>query len=319
MQFVRQLRLNQFASKLLSAKQPLYSNKKLHTSTVKLQQIMALTEKSAVKCFGGVQKVYTHNSEETKTEMTFAIYLPEKSNSEKCDVVYWLSGLTCTEQNFITKAGAQQTAAEHGLIIVCPDTSPRGANIEGEEDGWDFGTGAGFYVDATEEKWKNNYRMYSYVTKELPNLIKGNFAASEKASIFGHSMGGHGALICALKNPGMYQSVSAFAAICNPINCPWGEKAFTGYIGTDKEAWKAYDATELAKSYDGPALDILCDQGSADGFLEQNQLLPDNLVNAAQTNPSLNLVSRMQEGYDHSYYFIASFVKGHLKFHAAHL
>lgn len=132
-------------------------------------------------------------------------------------------------------------------------------------------------------------------------------------------MGGHGALICALKNPGMYQSVSAFAAICNPINCPWGEKAFTGYIGTDKEAWKAYDATELAKSYDGPALDILCDQGSADGFLEQNQLLPDNLVNAAQTNPSLNLVSRMQEGYDHSYYFIASFVKGHLKFHAAHL
>merc|ERR550534_3069499 len=217
-----------------TAKQPKLS---FHTST-QLQQIMALTQKSTVKCFGGEQKVFTHESTETKTTMTFGVYLPAKAATEKCNVVYWLSGLTCTEQNFVTKAGAQEAASELGLIIVAPDTSPRGANIEGEEESWDFGTGAGFYVDATEEKWKNNYRMYSYVTKELPSIINSTESfnvATDRQSIFGHSMGGHGALISALKNPGMYQSVSSFAPICNPINCPWGLKAFSGYLGDNQE------------------------------------------------------------------------------------
>jgi len=280
---------------------------------------MALTQKSTVKCFGGEQKVYTHESSETKTTMSFGVYLPEKAKTDKCHVVYWLSGLTCTEQNFVTKAGAQEAASELGLIVVAPDTSPRGANIEGEEDGWDFGTGAGFYVDATEEKWTNNYRMYSYVTKELPGLINQNFPTTGKASIFGHSMGGHGALICALKNPGMYQSASSFAAICNPVNCPWGKKAFGGYLGSNEEAWKAYDASELTKVYSGPALNILADQGSADGFLTQNQLLPEALTEAALSNANVSVTSRMQDGYDHSYFFIASFVKEHLRFHSKHL
>lgn len=247
--------------------------------------------------------------------MTFGVYLPPQAESGKCPVVYYLSGLTCTEQNFVTKGGAQKTASELGLILVAPDTSPRGANIEGEDDSWDFGTGAGFYVDATEEKWKSNYRMYSYVTKELPAIVEKSFPVLPgKSAITGHSMGGHGALICALKNPGMYQAVSGFAPICNPVNCPWGKKAFSGYLGTNIESWKDYDACELSMKYKGPSLSILADQGTLDGFLDKGQLLPDKLIEATRNNSSLACTVRMQEGYDHSYFFIATFIDEHLRF-----
>jgi len=282
-----------------------------------------LTQTSQVKCQNGFVRFYKHPSTETKTDMTFAIYLPPKAvgfEPEKCSVVYWLSGLTCNEQNFITKAGATKLAAELGLILVCPDTSPRGCNIEGEDDSWDFGSGAGFYVDATEPKWSTNYRMYSYITKELPQLVESNFPVIENSrSIFGHSMGGHGAFICALKNPGFYKSVSAFAPICNPTKCPWGEKAFTGYLGIDKEAWKQYDACELAAKYTGPKLELLSDQGTEDGFLKQNQLLPGNLTEACAGNDNLVLTYREQPGYDHSYYFITTFIDDHLRHHAKYL
>lgn len=202
---------------------------------------MAVQETSSVKCFGGFQKVFKHHSAELKCDMNFAVYVPPQAASEKVPVLYWLSGLTCTEQNFITKAGAQRTAADQGIMIVAPDTSPRSCGIDGEDDSYDFGTGAGFYIDATEEKWKTNYRMFSYVTKELPALIQSNFPVlADKQSVFGHSMGGHGALTCFFKNPGFYKSVSAFAPICNPVKCPWGEKAFSGYLGSNKESWKEY-------------------------------------------------------------------------------
>ncbi|XP_071950547.1 S-formylglutathione hydrolase-like [Antedon mediterranea] len=278
-----------------------------------------LEEKSKSKSFNGWQKVYTHDSSEVKCKMTFGVYLPPKAETEKCPVIYWLSGLTCTEQNFVGKGGAQQYASEHGVIIVNPDTSPRGCNIEGEDDSYDFGSGAGFYVDATEDKWKTNYRMYSYVTKELPEIINSNFPVDpEKASIFGHSMGGHGALICALKNPGMYKSVSAYAPICNPMQCPWGKKAFTGYLGPKQEAWKEYDACELVKVYNGPPLDIYIDQGKSDNFLKESQLLPDNFV-AACTESKMPVQLNMQEDYDHSYFFISTFMKNHIKHHAKYL
>merc|ERR1712002_804924 len=214
----------------------------------------------------------------------------------------------------ITQAGAQQFAAKHGLILVAPDTSPRGCNIDGEEDGWDFGTGAGFYLDATEEKWKENYRMFSYVTSELPEVVAKNFKADiSRMSIMGHSMGGHGALVCALKNPGKYKTVSAFAPICNPMNCPWGEKAFTGYLGS-VEAGKAYDATELVKTYNGPKPTILIDQGTADGFLD-NQLKPKNFA-AAADKAGYPCQLRMQPLFDHSYYMISTFMRDHVDHHA---
>ncbi|XP_072440683.1 S-formylglutathione hydrolase isoform X3 [Chiloscyllium punctatum] len=288
-------------------------------SAVSLVKKMALTQVSSTKCFEGYQKVYEHDSYELKCKMRFGIYLPPKAERVKCPVLYWLSGLTCTEQNFITKAGSQQAAAEHGIVIVAPDTSPRGCNIQGEEDSWDFGTGAGFYINATEDPWKTNYRMYSYITEELPHLINTNFLVdSEKMSIFGHSMGGHGALICALKNPGKYKSVSALAPICNPMQCPWGEKAFTGYLGSDKSKWEAFDATCLAKTYSGPLLDILVDQGKDDQFLAAGQLLPDSFITAC-TDQKIPVVFRLQEGYDHSYYFIATFITDHIKHHAKYL
>ncbi|XP_022253420.1 S-formylglutathione hydrolase-like isoform X2 [Limulus polyphemus] len=279
----------------------------------------SLTPVSSNRCFGGYQKVYSHESSELKCKMNFSVYLPPQAEEKKVPVLYWLSGLTCTEQNFIQKAGAQRYAAEAGVMIVCPDTSPRGVNIEGEDDSYDFGSGAGFYVDATEEKWKNHYKMYSYVTKELPEIINGNFPALPHCqSIFGHSMGGHGALICALKNPGKYCSVSAFSPICNPMECPWGQKAFTGYLGKDKETWKEYDATHLVKKYQGPPLTILIDQGKDDNFLKEGQLLPDNFV-AACTENKMPVILRMQETYDHSYYFIATFVEDHIKHHLEYL
>ncbi|XP_029186882.2 S-formylglutathione hydrolase-like [Acropora millepora] len=279
---------------------------------------MGLEEVSSAKCFGGSQKVFKHHSSELKCDMKFGVYVPPISAAQKVPVLYWLSGLTCTEQNFITKAGAQRTAAEQGIMIVAPDTSPRSCGIEGEDDSYDFGSGAGFYVDATEENWKTNYRMFSYVTKELPALIASNFPVlPEKQSVFGHSMGGHGALICFLKNPGLYKSVSAFSPICNPVQCPWGQKALTGYLGSDKETWKEYDATELVKNYDGPIPDILIDQGTDDQFYP-SQLLPENFVEACRSK-NVPVTLRMQEGYDHSYYFISSFVEDHVKHHARHL
>lgn len=280
---------------------------------------MALVEISSNRIFEGYQKVFEHESSELKCKMRFGVYLPPKAETHKCPVLYWLSGLTCTEQNFVTKAGVQRLASEHGLIVVAPDTSPRGCNVEGEDESWDFGSGAGFYVDATRDPWSQHYRMYSYVTRELPKLVKESFSVdAEKQSIFGHSMGGHGALVCALRNPGMYRSVSAFAPICNPVECPWGQKAFAGYLGEEREAWKAYDATLLVSTYSGPPLDILVDQGKDDQFLSAGQLLPDNFL-AACTQAKVPAVFRLQEGYDHSYYFIATFMDDHVLHHAKYL
>lgn len=273
---------------------------------------------SSAKCFGGSQKVFEHASEVLNCTMKFAIFLPSKSNSDRVPVLYWLSGLTCTEQNFTTKAGAQRYAEEYGIAIVAPDTSPRGCDIEGEEDSWDFGTGAGFYVDATQEKWKTNYNMFSYVTKELPSLVDANFPVlCDRVAISGHSMGGHGALICALKNPRKYKSVSAFAPICNPMNCPWGKKAFSGYLGPNQAAWKSWDACELVKNYKGPPFSsyILIDQGKDDSFLAQGQLLPANFVEACR-EVGMQVMLRMQEGYDHSYYTVSTFLGDHIKHHA---
>lgn len=278
----------------------------------------ALTLVSSNKCFGGLQKVYSHFSSTLKCTMKFAIFLPPKSEAAPVPLLYWLSGLTCTEQNFIQKAGAQKYASELSLAIVCPDTSPRGCNIEGEEDSWDLGTGAGFYVDATQGKWKENYKMYSYVTKELPSLMENFPVDTKRQGIFGHSMGGHGALTCALKNPGMYKSVSAFAPICNPVDCPWGKKVFSNYLGDDQKAWEEHDATCLVQKYKGPPLMLLVDQGTEDGFLKDQQLLPERLLEASQKS-GVGITLRMQEGYDHSYFFIATFIEDHLKHHAAAL
>ncbi|XP_015748864.1 PREDICTED: S-formylglutathione hydrolase-like [Acropora digitifera] len=253
---------------------------------------MGLEEMSSAKCFGGSQKVFKHHSSELKCDMKFGVYVPPISAAQKVPVLYWLSGLTCTEQNFITKAGAQRTAAEQGIMIVAPDTSPRSCGVEGEDDSYDFGTGAGFYVDATEENWKTNYRMFSYVTKEVKDFNQSSLTF-------------------------FLQSVSAFSPICNPVQCPWGQKALTGYLGSDKETWKEYDATELVKNYDGPIPDILIDQGTDDQFYP-SQLLPENFVEACRLK-NVPVTLRMQEGYDHSYYFISSFVEDHVKHHARHL
>jgi len=273
---------------------------------------------SASRCFGGEQRVYSHRSEETGTEMRFGIYLPPQAASGPRPVLYWLSGLTCTEENFITKAGAQRVAAELGLVIVAPDTSPRGLGHPGEDDSYDFGTGAGFYVDATAEPWRNGYRMHSYVVEELPALVSANFPVDvASAGIFGHSMGGHGALTIALKHPQRFRSVSAFAPISSPMRCPWGEKALSRYLGPDREAWKEYDATELVASRGWSGPPILVDQGTADGFLAE-QLKPE-LLQEACARAGIALDLRMQAGYDHSYYFISSFMEDHLRFHAANL
>ncbi len=267
-------------------------------------------------CFGGWQDVYRHRSGVLGCEMNVAVYLPPQAESgAKLPVLYWLSGLTCTEQNFITKAGAQRYAAEHGLILVAPDTSPRGEDVA-DTDGYDLGKGAGFYVDAEALPWARHYRMHDYVANELPALIEASFPASDARSICGHSMGGHGALTIALKHPGRYCSVSAFAPIVAPSQVPWGEKAFTAYLGPDREAWKAWDATELVRTA-AEKLPILIDQGQADEFLD-SQLKPWLLEEAAQA-AGHPLVLRMQPGHDHSYYFIASFIGEHIAHHAAAL
>lgn len=270
------------------------------------------------RCFGGVQGVYGHRSAVLDCDMRFSLFRPPQSETESRPVLFWLSGLTCNEENFIVKAGAQRLAAELGLIVVAPDTSPRGVDLAGENDTYDFGSGAGFYVDATEQPWAKHYRMYSYVTGELPALIGEHFPVRPgRQGIFGHSMGGHGALVMALRNPGAYLSVSAFAPIVAPMQCPWGEKAFSGYLGGDRENWKPYDATELVRGGAGLETEILIDQGTADGFLGE-QLKPHLFEEVCRASGQA-LKLRLQEGYDHSYFFIASFMEYHLRHHAERL
>jgi S-formylglutathione hydrolase len=266
-------------------------------------------------CFGGVQGVYRHAAQETRCAMRFGVFLPPQAQSGRVPVLYWLSGLTCTEENFIVKAGAQRVAAELGLAIVVPDTSPRGLGFPGEADSYDFGLGAGFYVDATQAPWASGYRMDSYVTRELPALVAAEFPVdAQRTGIFGHSMGGHGALVLALRNPDKYRSVSAFAPIASPMRCPWGEKALAGYLGPDRAAWREYDATALIadRGWKGPP--ILVDQGTADGFLK-DQLKPE-LLEEACSAAGVTLELRMRDGYDHSYFFIATFIEDHLRRHA---
>jgi S-formylglutathione hydrolase len=273
---------------------------------------------SSSRSFGGEQLVCSHRSEQTGTTMRFGIYLPPQASAGRVPVLYWLSGLTCTEENFITKAGAQRMAAQLGLVVVAPDTSPRGLGYPGEDDGYDFGTGAGFYVDATVEPWVRGYRMYSYISGELPALVAANFPVDPaRTGIFGHSMGGHGALTIALKNPGLFRSVSAFAPIASATRCPWGEKALSGYLGPDRTAWEQYDASALVESRGWRGPPLLIDQGTADGFLA-DQLKPE-LLEAACSRAGVALDLRRQEGYDHSYFFMATFMEDHLRYHASNL
>ena len=266
-------------------------------------------------CFGGKQGFYRHRSLQTGTDMRFAVYLPPQAQSGPVPVLWFLSGLTCTEENFIVKAGAQRAAAEFGIALVAPDTSPRGADVPGDpESAYDFGLGAGFYVDATQAPWATHYRMYSYVTRELPDVLREHFPVDHsRQGISGHSMGGHGALTLALRNPGTYRSVSAFAPIVAPSVVPWGTKALGRYLGEDRSAWAAHDACELVRSgHRSPV--ILIDQGEADRFLAE-QLRPE-LFEDACAAAGQPLLRRRQAGYDHSYCFIASFIEDHLRWHA---
>lgn len=266
------------------------------------------------ECDGYLNR-YTHHSATCQCKMTFSVYLPPQAEIEKVPTLYWLSGLTCTDDNARTKAGAQRYAAEHGIALVFPDTSPRGAEVADDESRYDLGQGAGFYVNATQPPWSAHYQMYDYVVKELPALLESQLALLPGLrSVAGHSMGGHGALICALKNPSLYRSVSAFAPICNPVNGDWGKGLFSAYLGSETDPWKAYDATELVRSGARTA-DILIDQGDADEFYEQQQLLPENFQAACQ-QAGQPLTLRMQPGYDHSYHFIASFIGEHIAYHA---
>ena len=278
---------------------------------------MTIESISSTKAFGGWHKQYSHHSSTLNCAMRFAIYLPPQAESQAVPVLYWLSGLTCTDENFMQKAGAQRIAAELGMAIVAPDTSPRGEGVADDPDGaYDFGLGAGFYLNATKPPFSQHYQMYDYVVNELPALIEAHFPVTEQRSISGHSMGGHGALTIALKNPHRYNSLSAFSPICNPMDCPWGIKAFRGYLGDDQQQWQQYDSSELmAKSQQ--FVPALVDQGSKDNFLDE-QLKPQILVQAAK-NKGYPLELRMQPGYDHSYYFIATFIEDHLRFHAKHL
>ena len=266
-------------------------------------------------CFGGRQEVRSHASAALGVDMRFGIYLPPQAADGPCPVLYFLSGLTCTEQNFVTKAGAQRYAAEHGIIVVAPDTSPRGEGVA-DDEAYDLGQGAGFYLTATRAPWAAHYRMDRYVVDELPALVEEHFAATDARSITGHSMGGHGALVLGLKHPGRYRSISAFAPIVAPTQVPWGHKAFTAYLGEDREAWKAWDAVELVASAE-ERLPLLVDQGDADNFLEE-QLQPHRLREACEA-AGHPLELRLQPGYDHSYYFIASFIGDHVAHAAAAL
>jgi S-formylglutathione hydrolase len=269
-------------------------------------------------CFGGLQGFYRHQSEATGTPMRFAVYVPPQAQAGPVPVIWFLSGLTCTEENFTVKAGAQRVAAKLGVMLVAPDTSPRGPEVPGDPSGaYDFGLGAGFYLDATEAPYAANYRMYSYLVRELPRVVAAKFRADlARQSIMGHSMGGHGALTIALKNPGRYKAVSAFSPIVAPTQVPWGQKALSGYLGADRKAWREYDSCELIHA--GHRVEqILVDQGDADQFLS-TQLRPE-LLQAACQSAGMKLELRMQVGYDHSYYFIASFIEDHLRWHHARL
>ncbi|WP_244848002.1 S-formylglutathione hydrolase [Caballeronia sp. SL2Y3] len=269
------------------------------------------------RCFDGVQRIYRHESRSIGLPMRFSVFLPAAASASKVPALFYLAGLTCTEETFPIKAGAQRYAAEHGIALIAPDTSPRGADIPGEKDAWDFGVGAGFYVDATREPWRERYRMYSYVTQDLREAVLAELPVREdRLGIFGHSMGGHGALVLALRNPDVYRSVSAFAPIAAPSQCPWGVKAFTGYLGDDRDAWKQYDASELVKGDAASRFEggILIDQGLADHFLAE-QLHPDVFErNAREAGHSVTV--RRHEGYDHGYFFIATFIGEHIAHHA---
>ena len=268
----------------------------------------------SIKEFGGWLNRYEHQSTSCNCTMTFSVYLPPQAATEKVPAVYWLSGLTCTDDHVRIKAGAQRYAAELGLALIMPDTSPRGDDVPDAPDRYDLGKGAGFYVNATQAPWSAHYRMYDYVTAELPALIEANLPVLPGIkSITGHSMGGHGALICALKEKGAYRSVSAFAPICHPVKSPWGKGCFSAYLGDDQEQWKAYDATELVNA-GHTAIPVLIDQGTDDEFLTE-QLFPQDLQ-AAYAKQGGSITLRMQEGYDHSYHFIATFIGEHLAYHA---
>ncbi|WP_287796751.1 S-formylglutathione hydrolase [Idiomarina sp.] len=272
---------------------------------------------SETRCFGGRQLRFEHDSEVLNCAMQFSVFLPLRAEKAEVPAVYFLSGLTCTDENFSTKAGAQRVATELGIALIVPDTSPRGDNVADDPDGaYDLGLGAGFYVNATQEPWKNHYQMYDYIVKELPKLVEAELPINDKRAIAGHSMGGHGALVIGLRNSDRYSSISAFSPITNPTQCPWGEKAFSAYLGDDREQWKQYDAVEIIKSK-GQTLPIRVDQGLADGFLEE-QLKPENLKEAIAEVEGGGTV-HLHDGYDHSYYFISSFIEAQLRFHAKYL
>lgn len=279
---------------------------------------MSLETRSEHACFGGRMGFYSHASRETGTVMNLAVFQPPQALAgQRRPALYYLAGLTCTEETFVIKAGAQRLAAELGLVLVASDTSPRGLGHPGEDDDWDFGTGAGFYLDATQVPWSQGYRMGSYVNLELPALIEAQFPVqAERRGLFGHSMGGHGALVTALRAPDRWHSLSAFAPICNPSAVPWGEKAFSRYLGDDRAAWRQWDATELMRQRAWPG-EILVDQGEADQFLER-ELHPQALeAAAAASGQALRL--RRHAGYDHGYWFIQSFIEDHLRHHHRHL
>lgn len=276
-----------------------------------------LTRRSAHRCFGGTVGFYEHASSEIGGRMRFAVFLPPRAEQRKVPVLMYLAGLTCTEETFMTKGGALSEAARLGLALVAPDTSPRDKRHAGDDASWDFGLGAGFYVDATQAPWREGYRLYSYVSRELPALIEHEFPIDTRRwGLFGHSMGGHGALVVGLRNRERFKSISAFAPIAAPMQCPWGEKAFGSYLGADREAWRSYDASELIRS-GARADEILIDQGLGDQFLAE-QLKPEILEAACKASgQSLNL--RRHAGYDHGYYFIQSFMADHLAHHARQL
>ena len=275
-----------------------------------------LTLLSSTKSFGGWIKRYQHRSNILDCIMTFSIFLPPRAEAGAVPLLWWLSGLTCTDENFMQKAGAQQLASKLGIAIICPDTSPRGVKIKGEDDAYDFGSGAGFYVNATQKPWNKHYKMYDYIAQELPTLARANFPLNGKESISGHSMGGHGAIVLALRQPGRYASVSAFAPIVNPSTSPWGQKAFSGYLGDDQQTWAEYDAYALVKKGESKQ-PLFIDQGDADNYLN-DQLRPELLEQICHQRQH-PLVLRRQEGYDHSYFFVATFIDEHLRYHAQHL
>lgn len=272
---------------------------------------------SEARCFGGRQLRFEHRSQTLNCNMQLSVFLPEVADKQLVPAVYFLSGLTCTDENFSTKSGAQRVANDLGLALIIPDTSPRGDDVPDDPDGaYDFGKGAGFYLNATEAPWSTHYQMYDYIVDELPSLLERELPLTDKRAIAGHSMGGHGALVIGLRNPERYTSISAFSPVTNPTQCPWGEKAFSNYLGNDRDSWKRYDSVELIKAH-GQRLPIRVDQGLADGFLNE-QLKPDALQKAI-TDVNGDGEIHLHEGYDHSYYFIASFIEAQLRFHARYL